>query len=159
MLPENSPHLLSAVNPMLAYFLGTGMLALGLHCFLRPRQEYPRFGLPLEHAQPNAKAQSHSPLIFLKGTREATYGLALILLQYQGNVNGVTTMVGVISLAGLADGFIVWFNGGQEFRHKTFGHWFAFVGLGCWAAWRAHKLWEVPREDKWPDGPIHIWST
>ncbi|KKY35522.1 hypothetical protein UCDDA912_g04483 [Diaporthe ampelina] len=158
-LPENSPRLLSALNPVLAYSLGTGMLLLGLYCFLRPRQEYRRFGLPLEHAQPDTKTRRHSPLIFLKGTRETTYGLALILLQYQGNVNAVTTMAAVISLAGLADGLVVWLNGGQELRHKTFGHWFASVVLGCWAAWRAHQGWENPEERQWPEGPIHIWST
>lgn len=144
---------------MIVYFLGIGMLLLGLHCFLRPRQEYRRFGLPLENAQPNAKIPIHSPLIFLKGSREVTYGLALIVLQYQGNANAVTTMAAILSLAGLADGLVVWFNGGQDRKYKAFGHLFAFVGLAGWAAWRAHQVWKDSQDNKWPDGEFHIWSA
>lgn len=157
MFPEKSPRLLSTPNQMVTYLLGAGMLALGLHCVLRPRQEYRRFGLPLESAQPGAKTQGHSPLMLLKGSREVSYGLALIVLQCQGNVNAVTTAVAIISLAGLADGLVVWFHGGQELRIKAFGHWFAFVVLGAWAAWRAHQAWEDSRS-MWPDGHAHIWS-
>lgn len=159
MLPENPPHLLSVSNKMIVYSLGTLMLLVGLHCFLRPRQEYPRFGLPLENAQPSAKTQTYSPLMFLKGTREVTYGLTLIVLQYQGNVNAVTTFVGILSLAGLADGLVIWFNSGQELRYKAFGHLFLFVVLAGWTAWRAHRAWQDSQEGKWPEGHLHIWSS
>ncbi|KAI3396966.1 hypothetical protein diail_11366 [Diaporthe ilicicola] len=160
MLPtQQQSRVISAVDPLLAYILGIGLLLLGLHAFIRPRQEYPRFGLPLEHAQPGSKAQSHSPLVFLKGIREATYGLALVVLQYQGNVGAVTTFAAILALAALGDGFVVWLNGGRELRRKAFGHWFAFVLLGGWAAWRAHQVWEDSEGRKWPDGPFHILST
>lgn len=159
MFPERPPRLSSASNQMIAYVLGISMLLLGVHCFLRPRQEYRRFGLPLENAQPNAKTQSHSPLIDLKGTREVTYGLALIVLQYQGNVSAVTTFAAILSLAGLADGLVIWFNGGQELRCKAFGHLFAFVVLAGWAAWRTHQAWEDSKYGKWPEGSFHIWSA
>ncbi|KAJ0115200.1 hypothetical protein J7T55_001610 [Diaporthe amygdali] len=159
MIPERPARLVSALNPLLAYILGGGLILLGLHAFIRPRQEYKRFGLPLEHAQPNAKTEKHSPLMFLKGTREVTYGLALVALQYQGNVGAVTAFVVVLALAGLADGFVVWLHGGQELKRKALGHWFAFVVLGSWAAWRAHQVWEDSDERKWPDGPYHIWSS
>lgn len=155
MFPENPPRPLSASTQVIVYSLGALMLLVGLHCFLRPRQEYPRFGLPLE----SAKIQSYSPLMFLKGTREVTYGLTLIVLQYQGNVNAVTTFVGILSLAGLADGLVIWFNSGQELRHKAFGHLFLFVVLAGWAAWRAKQAWEDSQEGKWPEGHFHIWST
>lgn len=81
MLPENPPRLVSAVNPLPAYILGTGLVLLSLHAFLRPRQEYHRFGLPLDNGQPTTKTQIYSPLMFLKGIHEATYGIAVIVLQ------------------------------------------------------------------------------
>ncbi|KAG8160625.1 hypothetical protein KVR01_008889 [Diaporthe batatas] len=145
MLPEEPPRLISPLSPTFAYFLGTGMLLIALNCFLRPRQEYRRFGLPLEDSRTPAKKKTHSPLIYLKGSRELTYGLALIILQYQGNVAGVTAFAGIISLAGLADGLVT----------KTLGHFFAFVVLASWAAWRVHQV----REDSkggWPDDQVHI---
>ncbi|ROV88663.1 hypothetical protein VMCG_10332 [Cytospora schulzeri] len=103
-----------------------------------------------------------SPLIYLKGVREITYGVALIALQYQGNVAGVTTFAGVVALAAVGDGLVVWFQGGgageegrpegpegpeesagssgsgnDKRKKKAWGHWGAAVGLGSWAAWRA----------------------
>lgn len=157
LLPKKPPHLISALNPIFAYFLGTGLLLIALNCFLRPRQEYGRFGLPLERGQPNAKTTSHSPLMYLKGSRELTFGLAFIMLQYQGNVDAVTTIAAIASLAGLVDGLVVWFNSGPELKHKTFGHLFAFVLLASWAAWRAHQIWE-DSQGMWPDDHAHIWS-
>ncbi|KAI7778470.1 hypothetical protein LA080_002074 [Diaporthe eres] len=159
ILPENPPRLMSPSNQMIAYGIGIATLLLALHCFLRPRQEYGRFGLPLENAQTNAKAQSHSPFIFIKGSRELICGLTLIVLQYQGNVNAITTFVAILSTAGLIDGLVVWFNGGQEYKHKAFGHWFAFVFAGSWAAWRARQAWQDSQEGKWPEGHFHIWSS
>lgn len=156
ILPEKPPRLISALNPLFAYFLGTGMLLIALNCFLRPRHEYGRFGLPLENTRRAAKTKSHSPLIYLKGSRELTYGLALVVLQYQGNVDAVTAIAGIISLAGLTDGLVVWFNG-QGLKHKTFGHLFAFVVLGSWAAWRTHQVLEDSK-GRWPDGDVHILS-
>lgn len=156
MQPENPPRLMSASNQMVTYFFGTSALLIALHCFLRPRQEYGRFGLPLESAQPNAKTQRHSPFVFIKGSREVTYGLTLIVLQYQGKVDAITTFAAIISLAALVDGLVVWFNGGQEFKHKAFGHLFAFVVIVGWVAWRTRQVWEDSLE---PEGQFHIWSS
>lgn len=155
IIPEEPPRLISALNPIFAYLLGTGMLLIALNCFLRPRHEYQRFGLPLESARTSANKKSHSPLVYLKGSRELSYGLALVVLQYQGNVDGVTAIAGIISLAGLVDGLVVWFSGGQGLKHKALGHFFAFVVLGSWAAWRSHQVWEDGR-GRWADGDVHI---
>ena len=73
----------------------------------------------------------------LKGIREGTYGLALVAFQYQGNEAAVTAFAAILALAGLGDGFIIWFHGGEKLRYKAFGHWFAFGGLASWAWWRA----------------------
>ncbi|POS72440.1 hypothetical protein DHEL01_v209167 [Diaporthe helianthi] len=160
MLPDKPPRLISALNPIFAYLLGIGLLLIAFNCFLRPRHEYARFGLPLEDAHKPAKQKSHSPLIYLKGSRELTCGLALVVLQYQGNADGVTAIAGIISLAGLVDGLVVWFNGGhmQGLKHKTLGHFLAFVVLGSWAAWRTHQVWEDSK-GRWPDGHFHILSS
>ncbi|OKL62559.1 hypothetical protein UA08_02946 [Talaromyces atroroseus] len=122
------------------YIAGTLCLALGLNSFLRPTHEYPRFGLPLETQtgtpSPSSKTNgSISPLVYIKAIRETTYGLALIVLQYQGQEQAVTSLLAVLSLAGLGDGFVVW-NYGQ-LKTKALGHWVAFVGFLGWAWWRA----------------------
>ncbi|KAI1400031.1 hypothetical protein F4819DRAFT_386504 [Hypoxylon fuscum] len=123
-----------------AYVLGAGSVFLGLHCFIRPKKEYGRFGLPLEsppQQKGTADVGSVSPLIYLKGIREITYGLALGVLQYQGQDDAVTTIAGIISLAGLGDGIVIWLNGGDEFKHMAFGHWGSFVALAVWSLRRA----------------------
>ncbi|KUI52789.1 hypothetical protein VP1G_00288 [Cytospora mali] len=154
---------MNAFAPAHSYVLGTALVGLGLHAFFRPTQEYARFGLPLESTSTNTdpprtkkttagrgrrpnynndnrltgKDGSASPLIWLKGVREISYGLALVALQYQGISTGVTTVAGVLALAAVGDGFVVWFHGGEKpGRKKAWGHWAAAVGLGSWAAWR-----------------------
>lgn len=122
------------------YIVGTLCVALGLNCFLRPFNEYPRFGLPLEASPATSTANSKpsgsiSPLVYLKGIREASYGLALMVLQYQGQEQAVTSVLAIMSLAGLVDGFVVWNHGG-ELKTKAVGHWASFVGLLGWAWWR-----------------------
>ncbi|KAI1773448.1 hypothetical protein F4818DRAFT_422610 [Hypoxylon cercidicola] len=129
-------------SPPFAYVLGVGSVFLGLHCFVRPRREYGRFGLPLESAPrqkdtPPPHAGHASPLMHLKGIREITYGLALGTLQYLGQEDALTAVAGIFSLAGLVDGIVVWLNGGPALRRKAFGHWGAFVALAGWSWWRA----------------------
>lgn len=158
---------MNGFSPIHSYVFGTVSVGLGLHALLRPRQEYTRFGLPLEPSGPSptntspiskdttgsssgssgdagqaslslsGEDGSASPLMYLKSTREASYGLALIALQYQGNSAGVTVVAGTMALAALGDGLVVWFHGGKRFRAKAWGHWGAAVGLGSWAVWRA----------------------
>lgn len=154
MLHEQAQKM-NAYSPIHAYAIGAVGIGLGLHACLRPRQEYPRFGLRLESAQPphprekasiatpeksNPDAGSVSPLIYLKAIRESSYGLALIGLQLQDNAAGVTTVAACVALAALGDGFVVWYHGGREARRKAWGHWAAFVGLAGWTGWRTF-LW------------------
>lgn len=123
------------------YIAGAACIALGLNSFLRPEHEYPRFGLPLESSTlPSQPKGLVSPLIHIKALRESTYGLALIALQYQGLEQAVITMLVIMSLAGLGDGFLVWQYGGDGLKMKALGHWATFVGLLGWAWWRASSL-------------------
>jgi hypothetical protein len=117
---------MSAFSPVPAYSLGALLLAIGVHSFLRPSEEYERFGLPRES----------SPLMYLKAVRESTYGLAFIALQHQGHDAALTTVAAVISLAGLADGFVIRAHGGT-LKGKAFRHWGFFVVVAGWAWWRA----------------------
>ncbi|PLB52128.1 hypothetical protein P170DRAFT_472037 [Aspergillus steynii IBT 23096] len=133
-------------SPLPSYLLGALCLVLGLNSFLRPSNEYPRFGLPFESAPArkpskptngaNANANCISPLIHLKGIRETSYGLALIALQLQRQETAVTTMAAICAFAGLGDAVVVWRFGNEEFRKKAMGHGLAFLGFGGWALWR-----------------------
>lgn len=137
-----------------SYALGLVCLAMGVNNFLRPFQEYGRFGLPLEppppsiYRPPNNASPSRlertkvpegapSPLIYIKGIRESTYGLAFIALQYKKQDAAVTILAAIVSLAGLGDGLVVWMYGGEKLRKKAFGHWATFIGFVGWAMWRA----------------------
>ncbi|AEO65427.1 209bdfa5-259c-4b39-a08a-250c054e816a [Thermothielavioides terrestris] len=121
---------MAALSPIPAYLAAALCCALGLHSFLRPAAEHPRFGLPLP------AGGRPSPLIHLKGIRETSYGLALFALQYRGFDGAVTAMAGILGLVALADGVVVW-NFGGALRGKAFGHWSAGVLFGAWALWRA----------------------
>ncbi|KAI1380616.1 hypothetical protein F4677DRAFT_192913 [Hypoxylon crocopeplum] len=127
-------------------------IALGVHSYVRPRDEFARFGIPVppESSTPKQKptppsttttalekGEGEYPLMHVKGIRDLTYGIALGAMQYQGLEPAVTIMVGVLSLAGLGDGFVVWMYGGERFKGKLWGHWGAFVVWGSWALWRA----------------------
>lgn len=151
---------MNAFSPIHSYVIGTASIGLGLHALFWPRREYGRLGLPLEPSrhpssantspprtkeepEPTGGLDSTSPLVYLKGIRDISYGLALIALQYQDSVVGVTTIAGVLSLVAFGDGFVVWYHGGDseewglpDAGKKARGYWGAAVGLGCWAAWR-----------------------
>ncbi|KAL4947126.1 hypothetical protein BDW69DRAFT_178994 [Aspergillus filifer] len=141
----------TTISPLPTYIIGTLCIALGVNGFTSPEKEYPRFGLPLEPPAPesassrtstlnaNTTAQLRgtvSPLIYIKCVREITYGLALIALQYQGQEKATTTLAGVISLAGLGDGFVVWIFGGERIG-TAINHWGTFIALAGWAFWRS----------------------
>ncbi|PYI35967.1 hypothetical protein BP00DRAFT_432723 [Aspergillus indologenus CBS 114.80] len=125
-------------NHVPAYLIGTLSIALGLNAIFRPAAEYPRFGLPLEagHHTPPHQSSSVSPLMYLKGIREVSYGLLLVGLQSQGQEPAITTLAAVMACVGLADGVVVWCCGGAERRQKAWGHWGTFVVMGAWAWYR-----------------------
>ncbi|PWY75998.1 hypothetical protein BO94DRAFT_473795 [Aspergillus sclerotioniger CBS 115572] len=135
---------MTTFSPIPAYVLGTLILALGTNAIGRPGPEYPRFGLPFEHAATVPTHANHSPppgavspLMYLKGIRETSYGLALIALQYQGQDTALTTFAAILALTAFADGLLVWRHGGDTLKMKAFGHWLTFVGLAGWSWWRS----------------------
>ncbi|KAL4998255.1 hypothetical protein BDV10DRAFT_167600 [Aspergillus recurvatus] len=140
---------MATFSPLPTYLIGALCLTLGINSLFRAETEYPRFGLPLEPpasttttsnwnpstSDSDSARGTVSPLIYLKSIREITYGLALVALQYQGEEKAITTLAGVVSLAGLGDGFVVWTFGGER-RRTAMNHWGTFVGLLSWAVWR-----------------------
>lgn len=111
--------------------------------------EYQQLEFKIHHQQSSSYHESHqqhqhqqqqgvtgfaSPLVYVKGSRDVTYGLTLMALQWQGGQEtAITTLTGVMSLAGAVDGFVVWFYGGDKFVAKAFMHWAAFITFGTWA--------------------------
>jgi len=129
------------------YLLSGICVAIGAYCFISPKGEYERFGIPLEGLPAasggDKKARSSStaagnvsPLIYVKGTRELCFGLNFAALQYQGLYAAVTTCLAVYSLAALIDGFVIW----SRFPGKALGHLAFGVGFAAWAAWRNGSL-------------------
>ncbi|CRG84787.1 hypothetical protein PISL3812_01983 [Talaromyces islandicus] len=96
---------MSTFSSVPAYLAGALCIGLGVNGMIHPAAEYPRFGLPLEGSPERGAV---SPLIYLKGVRETTYGLCLVALQYQNQETAITTVAAVVSLAALSDGFVVW---------------------------------------------------
>ncbi|XXG99452.1 hypothetical protein Hte_005791 [Hypoxylon texense] len=124
---------MATFSPAPAYALGTACLGRGLMALLSPREEYGHVGLPLESpvaasssstADPSASGSGFaSPLMYFKGIREISYGLALVALQRRGSEDALTTFAAVLSLVRLGDGLVVWLYGGDKLRWKALGHW------------------------------------
>lgn len=135
-----------------AYFLGTACVSRGLLAILSPRKEYAHVGLPLEPQDASTAVSTEydgsskgsvSPLMYFKGIREVSYGLMMVALQYQGNDSALTSIVTILSLARLGDGWVIWNNGGEELRHRAGGHWATGLGFLGWAIWRIVKTRRV----------------
>ncbi|KAJ4153155.1 hypothetical protein LMH87_009657 [Akanthomyces muscarius] len=125
-----------------AYVLGTACCGRGLMGALSPRSEYGHVGLRLEGgggpiSTPDGGGGGvASPLMYFKAIREASYGAALIALQYQGHEASLTTLIGILSAVRLADGAVVWWHGGEPLRWRALGHWITGVGFLGWFVWR-----------------------
>ncbi|KAI1763330.1 hypothetical protein GGR53DRAFT_372617 [Hypoxylon sp. FL1150] len=140
---------MTSSSPAPAYILGTACLGRGLMALLSPRKEYGHVGLPFDsqaataapskgHASGPDDGGSVSPLMYFKGIREISYGLALVALQRQGSEKALTTFAAVLSLVRLGDGLVVWLYG-NELRWKAWGHWMTGAGLVGWVAWRWNR--------------------
>ncbi|KAI2631065.1 hypothetical protein GGR54DRAFT_585357 [Hypoxylon sp. NC1633] len=136
---------MTSPSPVPAYVLGAACFGRGIMALLSPREEYSHVGLQLESLAPaslppasqgDSVAGFVSPLMYFKGIREISYGLALMALQRQGNEDAVTTVATILSLVRLGDGLVVWLNGGESLRWRAWGHWITGVGFVGWVLWR-----------------------
>ena len=136
---------MTTYSPIPAYLLGTACIGRGVMAILAPRDEYAHMGLSLEpaHAPVNHTTStkpdssfsttslgSVSPLMYIKGIREITFGLTLNVLQHQGQHVAVTLFASILCFTRLADGAVVWLRGGRELRYRAWGHWLTGVGMG-----------------------------
>lgn len=136
---------MTSFSPIPSYLIATVFTAFGILPFFSPKTDYEVFGLPLESSSNlgNKKPTSApgegavSPIVYARGIRDVTYGLAYFLLQSQGNDAAITTFSGIVCVTAFADGLIVWLYGGEKLKGKAWGHWGTVVGLAAWAGWRA----------------------
>lgn len=142
----SSTSIMTTFTPYVSYALGATCALRGVMAITSPRDEYAHMGLPLEPKAPtntpptmtkekNDSEGSASPLVYLKGLREVSYGLTFMAFQQQGHVEAITVFAAIVSLVRFGDGLVVWLKGGKE-RYRAWGHW--IPGFGClgWAIWR-----------------------
>ncbi|KAF7564064.1 hypothetical protein G7046_g52 [Stylonectria norvegica] len=127
--------------PFPSYVLGAACCVRGMMALFSLKNGYAHMGLPLEfpppsHGAPDSTRGLVSPLMYLKGIREISYGVTLIVLQQQGNELAVTTFAAILSLVRFGDGLVVWFNAGERLRFMAWGHWITSFGFVGWVAWR-----------------------
>ncbi len=110
-----------------AYVLGTPLVIIGLIALRNPVAAHKVFGVPLavpkDHSQIAPQYPTGLPFVHAKAIRDISLGLTCLGLQYQQNDGGVTAVLVASTLIGIGDGFIVWEQGGDELRHKAWGHW------------------------------------
>lgn len=99
-----------------------------------PLQEYRNIGLPPEGHK--AGPGEVSPLMYLKGIREMTFGTTLLALQFQQQETALTTVAAILSVTRLGDGFVVWFKGGAGLKLQAIGHWLTGIGFIGWVLCR-----------------------
>jgi len=156
---------MASFSPIPAYLFGSLFIALGTVAIISPQKDYEIFGLPSppkisNHgndasaipptSSPLLKKSSGSPdtvgdalvspYVYAKGIRDVTYGLTYVLLQAQGQEVAITLFSGVVCVAAIGDGLIVWFCGGENLKSKAWGHWGSLAPLLGWIGWRVFSL-------------------
>ncbi len=149
---------MAAPSSFPAYFFGTTLIATGLMSLARPLAAYEVFGVPPPVPATTASTTSTtttatstsgsdedalaavSPFVYSKAARDLSLGVAFLALQRQGNHAGFLTLSGALVIGGLCDGWVVWTRGGEELKHKAWGHWIPSVGWAVYLAGRG-RLW------------------
>lgn len=90
-----------------------------------------------------SQSGSVSPLMYFKGIREISYGLAMVAFQRLGYESALTAFAGILSFVRLGDGLIIWLHGGDELRHRASGHLITGVGFLAWVAWRIRVVGQL----------------
>ncbi|OAA55293.1 hypothetical protein SPI_08388 [Niveomyces insectorum RCEF 264] len=118
---------------MSGYFFGSAFTGIGILSVLAPEKDYEVFGLPLEPPAGNV-----SPMIYAKGARDLSYGLAYFFFQYKGMHDAINVFSAALLVTALSDGLIVWRYGGNKLKSKAYGHWGGLVAFSAWLAWRVY---------------------
>jgi hypothetical protein len=120
-------------------FSGTSIYALGLACiarsilaFTNPQAEYALNGL--RHTATPKDDPSLEP-IYMLGTCELSVGILLLACQMNGNSDGVTTLLGLMSLFKAGIAILLWKIGSRT--NKVAGNVATTAVLLTWAASRS----------------------
>jgi hypothetical protein len=77
-----------------------------------------------------------SPYVAVAAVRDIALGLAMVGLQLQDNVEGVSTLLAARGALEALDGLLVWRFGGETVRDKAIGHVVGGIVFARWAWWR-----------------------
>jgi hypothetical protein len=120
-------------GPLPAYFQGLAFVGVGILALASPRHARSVFGVkapfsPTTDRTERAAADTvdlRLADVYLKSKagRDLMLGTLLYVLGGQGNASAITTIMGLIPIAGFVDGYIVWRNGSSEERRGAWTYW------------------------------------
>lgn len=110
------------------YALGLACIARSIMAFTNPQAEYALNGL--KHTATSKNDPSSAP-IYMLGTWEVSVGILLLVHQVNGNGDGVTTLLGLMSLYKAGIAILLWKIGSN--MSKVVGNVATAVLLLTWA--------------------------
>ena len=110
------------------YALGLACIARSIMAFTNPQAEYALNGL--KHTATSNNDSSSAP-IYMLGTWEVSVGILLLVHQVNGNGDGVTTLLGLLSLYKAGIAILLWKIGSN--MSKVVGNVATAVLLLTWA--------------------------
>ncbi|CZR44210.1 uncharacterized protein FPRO_13986 [Fusarium proliferatum ET1] len=92
-------------SQLATYALGLACIARSIMAFTNPQAEYALNGL--KHTAASKNDPSSAP-IYMLGTWEVSVGILLLVHQVNGNGDGVTTLLGLLSLYKAGIAILLW---------------------------------------------------
>ncbi|KAF5649432.1 gluconate 5-dehydrogenase [Fusarium sp. NRRL 52700] len=120
------------LSELAIYALGLACVARSIMAFTNPQAEYALNGL--KHTATSKDDPSSAP-IYMLGTWEASVGILLLSHQMNGNSNGVTTLLGLMSLYKAGIAILLWKIGSG--MNKVAGNVATTAVLLSWVALRS----------------------
>ncbi|KAM0541386.1 hypothetical protein ACHAPJ_013259 [Fusarium lateritium] len=112
------------------YALGVACIARSLMAFTQPQAEYALNGL--KHTVVTSDDTSSGP-IYMLGTWEGSVGVLLLVHQARGNIAGVATLLGLMSLFKFGNAVLLWRIGDEKKTSKVTGNAMTAAVLSAWA--------------------------
>ncbi|KAJ4258127.1 hypothetical protein NW762_008268 [Fusarium torreyae] len=112
------------------YALGVACIARSLMAFIQPQAEYALNGL--KHTVAAHDDTSSGP-VYMLGTWEGSVGVLLLVHQASGNIAGVTTLLGLMSLFKVGNAVLMWRIGDENKISKVTGNAMTAAVLSAWA--------------------------
>ncbi|KAL4762238.1 DUF4267 domain-containing protein [Aspergillus foveolatus] len=132
-LGAHLPGFINPSSPNIGGNMGTALILRGVRCFIQPGSQYSEFGIPREASEnPNGRAESISPFIFVKGIRELGYGIALVSVQKLHDETGLGLLLWIGAFMSLADAGVVLMFGRRNYQMVAFHLLFGLYLGGAW---------------------------